>query len=81
MSPISIETTYFHSHLFETVQRSQKRQAVLVFLLDFAACGNRKELRLRMKGVPPVNDTPECRKQRSECRVMQQSHLASKVGE
>ena len=60
MSPISIETAHFHSHLFETV----------------AACGNRKALRLRMKGVPPVNDTPECRKQRSERRVMQQSHLA-----
>ena len=75
MSPISIETAHFHSHLFETVARSQKRQTVLV-LLDFGACGNRKALRLRMRGVPPVNDTPECRKQRSECRVMQQSHLA-----
>ena len=29
---------------------------MLVILLDFAACGNRKALRLRAKGVPPVND-------------------------
>ena len=44
---------------------------MLVIVLDFAACDNRKALRLRAKGVPPVNDTPECRKQRSECRMMQ----------
>ena len=47
---------------------------MLVFLLDFAACGNRKALRLRAQGVPPVNDKPECRKQRSECRMIQWSH-------
>ncbi len=35
----------------ETAARSPKRQAVLVILLDFAACGNRKALRLRAKGV------------------------------
>ena len=29
---------------------------MLVIVLDFAACGNRKALRLRAKGVPPVND-------------------------
>ena len=43
------------SHDTETVARSPQRQAVLVFVLDFAACGNRKALRLRAKGVYSCN--------------------------
>ncbi len=34
----------------------QNDKLCLFILLDFAACGNRKALRLRAKGVPPVND-------------------------
>ena len=34
-----------------------------------------KALRRRAKGVPPVNDTPEERKQRSESLVMQSSQV------
>ena len=33
------------------VQWSPKWHAVLVILLDFAACGNHKALRMRVKGV------------------------------
>ncbi len=35
----------------ETAGRSPKGQVLLVLLLDFAECGNRKALRLRAQGV------------------------------
>ena len=38
-------------YLYETAQRSQKGQVLLVLLLGFAECGNRKALRLKAQGV------------------------------
>ena len=38
-------------YIIETVARSPKGQVLLVLLLSFAECGNRKALRLKAQGV------------------------------
>ena len=58
---LTIQFLYTHSLLMtlstrvqnnkETVARSPKGQVLLVLLLGFAECGNRKALRLKAQGV------------------------------